>query len=75
MSFKSQVNSNRSMTDIVENFTLYFVFNTGVKRGAIIDLIKKVRKMPRDFKFHPRSTVCNYLDQCYIETEGGGVIS
>ena len=63
------------MTDIVENFTLYFVFNTGVKRGAIIDLIKKVRKMPRDFKFHPRSTVCNYLDQCYIETEGGGVIS
>ena len=75
MSFKSQVNSNRSMTDIVENFTLYFVFNTGVKRGAIIDLIKKVRKMPRDFKFHPRSTVCNYFDQCYIETEGGGVIS
>ena len=75
MSFKSQVNSNRSMTDIVETLTLYFVFNTGVKRGAIIDLIKKVRKMPRDFKFHPRSTVCNYLDQCYTETEGGGVIS
>ena len=29
------------MTDIVETLTLHFVFNTGVKRGAIIDLIKK----------------------------------
>ena len=62
------------MTDIVETLTLYFVFNTGVKRGAIIDLIKKVRNMPRDFKFHPRSTVCNYLDQCDIKTEGRGFI-
>ena len=63
------------MTDIVENLALYFVFNTGVKRGAIIDLIKEVRNMPRDVKFHPRSTVCNHLDQCDIKTEGGGVIS
>ena len=63
------------MTDIVENFTLYFVFNTGVKRGAIIDLIKEVRNIPRDVKFHPRSTVCNHLDQCDVKTEGGGVIS
>ena len=30
------------MTDIGENLALYFVFNTGVKRGAIIDLINKV---------------------------------
>ena len=29
------------MTDIVETLILHFVFNTGVKRGAIIDLIKK----------------------------------
>ena len=73
MSFKSQVNSNRSMTDMT--LTLYFVFNTGVKRGAIIDLIKEVRNIPRDVKFHPRSTVCNHLDQCDVKTEGGGVIS
>ena len=63
------------MTDVVETFTFYFVFNTGVKRGAIIDLIKEVRNMPRDVKFHPRSTVCNHLDQCDVKTEGGGVIS
>ena len=75
MPFKSQVNSNRSMTDVVETLTFYFVFNTGVKRGAIIDLIKEVRNMPRDVKFHPRSTVCNHLDQCDVKTEGGGVIS
>ena len=30
------------MTDIVETLALYFVFNTGVKQGAIIDLINKV---------------------------------
>ena len=63
------------MTDIVENLTLYFVFNTGVKRGAIIDLIKEVRNILRDVKFHPRSTVCNHLDQCDVKTEVGGVIS
>ena len=75
MPFKSQVNSNHSMTDVVETLTFYFVFNTGVKRGAIIDLIKEVRNIPRDVKFHPRSTVCNHLDQCDVKTEGGGVIS
>ena len=63
------------MTDVVETLTFYFVFNTGVKRDAIIDLIKEVRNMPRDVKFHPRSTVCNHLDQCNVKTEGGGVIS
>ena len=63
------------MTDVVETLTFYFVFNTGVKRGAIIDLIKEVRNMLRDIKFHPRSTVCNNLDQCDVKTEGGGVIS
>ena len=31
--------------------------------------------MLRDVKFHPRSTVCNHLDQCDVKTEGGGVIS
>ena len=63
------------MTDVVETLTFYFVFNTGVKRGAIIDLIKEVRNIPRDVNFHPRSTVCNHLDQCDVKTEGGGVIS
>ena len=62
------------MTDVVETLTFSFVFNTGVKRGAI-DLIKEVRNIPRDVKFHPRSTVCNHLDQCDVKTEGGGVIS
>ena len=38
------------MADIVEALTLSFVFNTGVKRGAIIDLINKVHNLPRDFK-------------------------
>ena len=35
------------MTDVVETLTFYFVFNTGVKRGAIIDLIKEVRNIPK----------------------------
>ena len=35
------------MTDIVETLTLRFVFNTSVKRGAIIDLIKKVHNAER----------------------------
>ena len=62
------------MTDVVETLTLYLVFNTGVRRGAIIDLTKEVPYLPRDFKFHQHSTVCNYLDQCDIKTEGRGFI-
>ena len=61
------------MTDIVETLTLRFVFNTGVKRGAIIDLIKKVRNLPRDFKFHLHSTVYNHCDLCGMKTEGGRI--
>ena len=61
------------MTDIVETLTLHFVFNTGVKRGAIIDLIKKVRNLPRDFKFQFYSTVCYHCDLCGMKTEGGGI--
>ena len=61
------------MTDIVETLTLHFVFNTGVKRGAIIDLIKKVRNLPRYFKFQLYSTVCYHYDLCGMKTEGGGI--
>ena len=61
------------MTDIVETLTLHFVFNTGVKRGAIIDLIKKVRNLPRDFKFHLHGTVCNHCDLFGMKIEGGEI--
>ena len=61
------------MTDIVETLTLRFVFNTGVKRGANLDLIKKVHNLPRDFMLHLRCTVCNHCDLCGMKTEGGGI--